>query len=82
MFKGSLHLHAYEAFHRDDKGGKVVVMLEARLQKLLLLISSLEALLWRLVSVGEGIIVYSSDAVNTVRSSLTEVEDQQIFLLP
>ena len=55
---------------------------EARLQVLLifLIFCSMDTLLWLLVLVGEGVSVQDT-YVNTVRPSLLEVADQQVYLL-
>ena len=56
------------------------MLLEASLQVFLIiiLICRMEALLWRLVILGESVSVYNKHVLNIVFISLSEVADQQI----
>ena len=83
VFKRSLRLHIKGAFHRDEKGLELAILLDASLQvfTLILLIIHLEALLQILVLVGEGVRVHDTHVVNTIRPSLSEVTGQKISLI-
>ena len=82
-FKCSLRLHDEYAFHRGEKWVEVEVFPEASLQifPFLLLLRHLEALLRRLVPVGEVVSIHYMHVVNTARPSLSEVSYQQTSLL-
>ena len=81
VFKCILRLHAEEAIHRHNKGGKVTTFMDSGLQILLLLLLRLKTLLWLHVPVRDGISVHNTHVFNAFSPSLPEVMDEKVFLL-
>ena len=82
-FKRSLRLHAQNAVHQEYGGGYISALLETTLQVLIIFLPlcHLETLIWRLVTVGEGISVPDTHIMNTILTSMAEVAYQQVSLL-
>ena len=82
-FQGSRYLHPQQPFHRGDKGGEVLTLLEESLQihLFLPLFRLVVELLWILQLVCEGVSVHDMHVVNTVVPLLPEFPDKNVSLL-
>ena len=81
--QGIHRLHIQQLVHRGNKCLEVPMLLEASLQINLLfpLFLLMEALLWVLRPVCQGVSFYDTDVMNTVCPLLPEVPDKKVFFL-